>query len=139
MGKKVSTRRIKKDRLYTYKEAGELMNITEHTVRAWVSLGLQVMKTRKPHYILGEALIAFVAEKQAKRTSESCLDKMYCFTCQECRKPLGAMVDYMPINDTRGRLTGLCEDCEGPIHRFAGRASLAKFDGIYDIVIKDMT
>ena len=139
MGKNVSTRRIKKDRLYTYQEAGDLMGITGHTVRAWVPRGLHVMTATKPHYILGEALIVFIAEKQAKRASEPCLDKMYCFTCRKRRRPYGAMVDYIPINDTRGRLTGLCEDCEGLIHRFAGRASLAKFDGIYDIVIKDMT
>lgn len=139
MGKNVSTRRIKKDRLYTYQGAGDLMGVTSDTVRKWGPRGLHVMTSTKPHYILGEALIAFVAEKQAKRASKPCLEKMYCFTCRERRKPHGAMVDYIPINDTRGRLTGLCEDCEGLIHRFAGRASLAKFDGIYDIAVKDMT
>lgn len=34
---------------------------------------------------------------------------------------------------------GLCEICEGPVHRFAGKASLSKFNGIFDIAIKDPT
>lgn len=139
MAKKVSTRKIKKDRLYTYQEAGDLMSVTRQTVRSWVPLGLRVMRATKPHYILGEALIAFVSEKQGKRASKSCLNKMYCFTCQSQQEPFGAMVDYIPITDTRGRLTGLCELCEGPIHRFTGKANLSKFDGIYDIAIKDLT
>lgn len=139
MGKNVSTRRIKKDRTYTYQEAGDLMGITGHTVRAWVPRGLPVMAITKPHYILGEALIAFVHEKQAKPSSKSCLNKMYCFTCRVRRKPFGAFVDYIPITNTRGRLTGLCEVCDGPIHSFTGFAGLGRFDGIYDITIKDVS
>jgi hypothetical protein len=97
------------------------------------------MASPKAHYILGGALIAFVDAKQAKRTLQPCLDKMLCFTCGIPKKPLGAMVDYIPITETRGRLTGLCESCEGPLHRFAGKASLGKFEGIYDIAIKGAT
>ena len=137
MDKNVSTRRIKKDRLYTYQEAGDLMGVTGDTVRRWARLGLNVMTAAKPHYILGEALIAFVLEKQARRRLKPCLSTMYCFTCRERRKPLGVMVDYIPINETRGRLTGLCEVCEKSIHRFVGKASLVEFDGIYDIATQD--
>ncbi|MFK7867784.1 MAG: hypothetical protein AB8B58_00950 [Roseobacter sp.] len=139
MAKRVSTRKIKKHRLYTYDEAGYALGVTSHTVRSWRSSGLQVMASSKPHYILGEALIAFVDAKQAKRTLPPCLDKMLCFTCGVQKRPLGAMVDYVPITKTRGRLMGLCEDCEGPLHRFAGLSSLGKFEGIYDIAIKGAT
>jgi hypothetical protein len=66
MAKRVSTRKIKKHRLYDYVEAGEALGITPHTVRAWRPLGLEVMTASIPHYILGAELIRFIEEKQAK-------------------------------------------------------------------------
>ena len=139
MAKRVSTRRIKKHRLYTYVEAGVDLSVTPLTVRSWRSSGLQVMTANTPHYILGAELIRYVEGKQAKRSVKMALDQMYCFKCKAPRKPLWAMVDYIPANDTRGRLTGLCEACEGGLQRFVGTADLGKFDGIYDIAIKDMS
>lgn len=139
MAKRVSARRIKKDRLYTYEEASDVLGVTSHTVRAWRSSGLDVMTASKPHYILGAALIAHIERKQVKRSAKGSLDEMYCFTCKAHRKPFGALVDYIPITDTRGRLMGLCGVCEGSLHRFASKAELGKFDGIYDIAIKSMS
>ena len=139
MAKRVSTRRIKKHRLYTYIEAGDALGVTPQTVRSWRSGGLQVMATSKPHYILGDALIVFVNSRQTKRRSQPRLDQMLCFTCNVPKRPMGGMVDYIPITEARGRLTGFCEDCEGRIHRFAGMASLDKFEGIFEIMIKNAT
>lgn len=139
MAKRVSTRKVKKDRLYTYEDAGDLLNLSSATVRSWRSLGLVVMTESKPHYILGEALIEFVASQQAKRASKPSLGKMRCFTCAEQKAPFGAMVDYIPITNSRGQLMGLCETCDGPLYRFAGKASLSKLDGIFDIAIKGET
>ncbi len=136
MAKRVSTRRIKKHRLYTYEEVGDALGVTRHTVRAWRADGLEVMASGRPHYILGAALIEFVAHRQAKRSAERKPDEMLCFTCKVHRKPFGALVDYIPITETRGRLLGLCGTCGGSLHRFAGKAGLGKFDGIYDIAIK---
>jgi hypothetical protein len=139
MAKRVSTRRVKKDRLYTYDEASELLGITSGTVRSWRSSGLSVMTASTPHYILGAELIAYVEKRQRKRSVKSCLDKIYCFTCKDHRKPLGSMIDYIPITATRGRLMGLCETCEGQLNRFAAKADLGKFTGIYDIAIKNLS
>lgn len=139
MAKRVSARRVKKDRLYTYEEAGEVLGVTSATVRSWRSSGLDVMTAGKRHYILGAALIAHIRRKQLKRSSKGALDEMLCFTCKAQRKPLGALVDYIPITDTRGRLMGLCDACEGSLHRFTSKADLGKFDDIYDIAIKSMS
>jgi len=49
------------------------------------------------------------------------------------------MVDYVPLDETRGQLIGLCESCEGTMYRFAGLANLSQFDGIFDIAIKGET
>ncbi|PLS20462.1 DNA-binding protein [Neptunicoccus cionae] len=136
MAKRISSRLVKKDRLYTYDEAGDLLGITGHTVRAWRSKGLDVMTASKPHFILGAALIAYIESKQIKRSSKGALDEMFCFKCKAHRKPLGAMVDYIPITEVRGNLMGICGHCEGPLHRFTSKAGLGKLSAIYEIAIK---
>lgn len=139
MAKRVSTRKIKKHRLYGYDEAGAALGVNPHTVRAWRSSGLSVMAASTPHYILGAELIRYIDNKQAKRSVKMALDQMYCFKCKAPHKPLWGMVDYIAVNDTRGRLTGLCEACEGGLQRFVGKGDLIKFDEIYEITIKDMS
>jgi len=139
MAKRVSTRKIKKHRLYRYDEGGDALGVTPHTLRAWRAEGLEVMAATTPHYILGAELIRFVEDKQAKRSVKMAVDQMYCLKCKEPRKPLWGMVDYVPINDTRGRLTGLCEACEGDLQRFVGKGDLSKFGRIYEITSKGVS
>jgi hypothetical protein len=139
MAKRVSTRKIKKHRLYSYDEAGDALGVTPHTVRAWRAGGLQVMAATTPHYILGAELIRFIEEKQAKRSSKMALDQMYCLKCKVPRKPLWGMVDYVPSSAARGRLTGLCEICEGGLQRFVGKGDLGKFGQIYEITRKGVS
>ena len=136
MAKRVSTRNIKKHRLYSYDEAGGALGVTPHTVRSWRPSGLQVMTASTPHYILGAELIRFLDEKQARKSVKMGLDQMYCFKCKTPQKPLWSMVDYIPVTDTRGRLTGLCEVCEGGLQRFVGKGGLSKFEQIYEITFK---
>lgn len=139
MAKRVSTRKIKKHRLYGYDEAGDALGVTSHTVRSWRASGLEVMAATTPHYILGAELIRYIEDKQATKSVKMALDQMYCFKCKKPRKPLWAMVDYIPINGTRGRLTGLCETCEGDLQRFVGKGDLGRFGQIYEITIKGVS
>ena len=139
MGKRVSTRKIKKHRLYSYDEASDALNVTPHTVRAWRTSGLEVMATTTPHYILGAELIRYIENKQAKRSVKMALDQMYCLKCKAPRKPLWGLVDYRPTNDARGRLMGLCEACEGGLQRFVGKGDLGRFGQIYEITNKGVS
>ncbi|GAA6206741.1 hypothetical protein NBRC116601_00340 [Cognatishimia sp. WU-CL00825] len=139
MAKRVSIRKIGKHRLYSYEEAGVALGVTRHTVRSWRSSGLQVMTASTPHYILGAELIRFIKHKQAKKSVKLALDQMYCFKCKAPRRPLWAMVDYIPINDARGLITGLCEVCEGDVQRFVGKGDLGKFGQIYEITSKGVS
>jgi len=133
MAKRVSARGIKKDRLYTYEMAAELLGVSVQTVRSWRSLGLVVLIAKKPHYILGEALIEFLCKRQEKRSVKMRADQFYCFICRSPQCPYGMMVDYVPINDFRGRLEALCEVCEGRCQRFASEASLNRLGEIFEI------
>ena len=133
MAKRVSARRIKKDRLYTYEMAGEQLSVSVQTVRSWRSLGLSVLAIKKPHYILGEALIEFLGKRQERRSVKMRVDQFFCLTCRSPQRPYGLMVDYVPINNVRGRLEALCEVCEGRCQRFAGEASLKGLGEIFEI------
>ena len=135
MAKRVSTRMIKKHRHYTYDEAADALGVSVQTVRSWRDGGLAVMTGRRPHYILGEALIEFHATRHQSRSVNMTVDQFYCLTCHTPRKPLGMMVDYIPITDRRGRLSTLCEVCGGPCQRFASRSSLKDLGQIFDIAI----
>lgn len=136
MPKRVSTRRVKKHRLYSYDEAGRVLGVSPHTVRLWRPGGLQVMTASIPHYILGAELIRYVEFKKVQRLAKMTLDQMYCLKCKVPRKPLWLMVDYVPINDKRGRFTGLCEACEGGLQRFVAKRDLDTFGQIYEITSK---
>lgn len=136
MAKRVSPRKLKKHRTYTYDEAGAVLGISPHTLRAWSTNGLTVMTSGKPHFILGAELIRYIEKRQAKRTVKADLGEMYCFRCKALQSPLWAMVDYIPINDSRGRLMGLCAVCEGVLQRFAGKDDLGKFEQVYEITFK---
>ncbi|WP_299410966.1 helix-turn-helix domain-containing protein [uncultured Roseobacter sp.] len=133
MGKRVSTRGIKKHRHYTYEDAACILGLSVQTVRAWKGEGLKVLDQGRPHYILGEALIEFVAKRQQKRTITLAADQFYCFKCRAPKKPFGMMVDYVPINQIRGRLEALCETCERPCQKFSAEASLAALSKVFAI------
>jgi len=139
MAKRLSTRKVKKHRLYGYEEAGRALGVTAHTVRSWRPSGLQVMTASTPHYILGAELIRYIEDKQAKKSVKMRLDQMYCFKCKTPKEPLWGMVDYIAINDKRGRLTGLCETCEGGLQRFVGKSDLGRFGQIYEIMTKGIS
>jgi hypothetical protein len=133
MAKRVSTQRIRKHRHYTYEDAAELLGVSVQTVRSWKGQGLEVLDEGRPHYILGEALIEFLADRQRKTRSVLAPDQVYCFSCRAPKRPLGLMVDYVPINASRGRLVALCETCEGTCQKFASKAGLKALGGILDI------
>lgn len=133
MAKRVSTRRIKLHRHYTYESAADVMGVSVQTVRSWRPQGLAVLADKKPHYILGVALIEFLARRQVKRSVRLATDQLLCFTCRKPQRPYGMMVDYVAINETRGRIVALCEVCEGRCQRFVSEKALAELDRIFEI------
>lgn len=136
MAKRVSTRGIKKHRLYTYGGAADVMGVTAQTVRSWRTEGLEVLAEKKPHFILGEALIEFLERRQKKRSFGMQEGQFFCLSCRMPQRPYRMMVDYVPINSARGRLVALCEVCEGRCQRFASEASLTALGRIFEIVTR---
>lgn len=118
MAKRVSARRVKIHRQYTYESAADALGVTAHTVRGWRSAGLAVLDSQKPHLILGHELKRFIESRMPKKSRELAPDEFYCMSCRAPRAPYGAMADYVPYNAARGRLVALCGACETPCNKF---------------------
>ncbi|MEP0520390.1 MAG: hypothetical protein ABJO09_10540 [Hyphomicrobiales bacterium] len=122
MAKRVTSRRIKKHRQYTYDQAATALGVSPQTVRGWRPMGLQVLTGKVPHLIIGEVLIDFLDQRNIKRKITLTLEQ---FNCMRCRSPVaayGGMADYMPLTPYRGVLSTLCAVCEGTCTKFVSRA-----------------
>lgn len=133
MAKRVSTRRIKGNRAYTYEEAADAICVTPQTIRAWRKIGLNVMMEQTPHLILGFALKSFITERAAKGRTQLQTDQVYCLACKAARHPYGMMADYVPKDGTTGHLKTLCDHCGSPCVRFIKASDLPEFAEILDV------
>lgn len=127
MAKRLSARRIKAQRSYTYEEASDALGVTMQTVRAWRRDGLEVMDGQKPHLILGAVLKTFIVARGMKSKTTLAPHEFYCPSCKTRRDAYGGMADYMAATPTRGSLRTLCAVCERPCVKFASKAQLAAF------------
>ncbi len=93
MVKRVSARRVKIHRQYTYESAADVLGVTAHTVRGWRSVGLAVLDSQKPHLILGHDLKRFIESRMRKKSGKLAPDEFYCMSCRAPRAPFGAMAD----------------------------------------------
>ena len=133
MAKRVSSRLVKIHHSYDYREAAELLDVTSQTIRSWREEGLLVLTDTLPHLILGFALKDFIDKRNAKAKCAMGVDELFCMTCKQPTRPYGMMADYVPINDTRGRLDALCAVCEGRCGRLISRKDIPRFAEKLDI------
>ncbi|MCF2905523.1 DUF1804 family protein [Octadecabacter sp. CECT 8868] len=127
MAKRVSARKVKIHRQYTYESAAEALEVSIQTVRGWRSQGLAVLDGQKPHLILGHELKRFIESRTPKTSRKLGPDEFFCMSCRAPRKPYDRMAEYVPFNATRGRLVALCESCETSCSKFVSRKS---FEGL---------
>ncbi|SEK62649.1 hypothetical protein SAMN05421666_0707 [Roseovarius nanhaiticus] len=137
MAKRVSARRVKVHRQYTYESAADALGVTAHTVRAWREVGLAVLDSQKPHLILGRELKRFIESRMSTKSRKLALDEFYCMSCRAPRAPYGAMADYVPFNTTRGRLVVLCGVCETPCNKFVSFKMFSELIEILTIATRD--
>mgnify|MGYP001039076754 CR=1 FL=1 len=122
-------------RSYTVEEIAEFFSVHKNTVRAWLKSGLPVCDDRKPMLILGADLRAFLQDKNSKRKQKCKAWEMYCVRCRKPQTPMGGMVDYVAENDTRGRLTGLCPECEGGLNKYINLSAVEALGGKLDVAL----
>lgn len=124
MGKRYRARSIKKHHAYTIEEAADAIGAHPQTIRGWAQNGLTFLNSQTPHLLLGDHLLGFLAKQAAARKRQLGPDEIYCFRCRAGKIPAGRMADFFTDGSGRGRLEGICPDCEGLIHRFVRDARL---------------
>ncbi len=124
MAKRFNARALKKHHSYTIAEAAEQLGAHPQTVRAWIRNGLPVLAEKTPHLILGDHIQTFLKGDATRRRRPLGPDELYCLTCKGAKTPAGKMADFIEMAPARGRLTGICPDCEGMCNRFAVKSQL---------------
>ena len=137
MAKRPNPRSIKAARTYTILEAAEALGVSIGAVRGWVRQGLPVLKSQRPHLILGDVLRTFLEARRTKAKSKLADDQLYCLTCKNGQTPMGMMVDAVDQTAKTIRLTGLCSICGGSCNRLASRAKLPLLTKIFDVAYRD--
>lgn len=132
MAKWLSARFIKSARIYTVEEAAYAMNRTPSTIRNWIAAGMTCLRGQRPILIRGQDLKAWLQSSQAKRRVLG-PHEFLCFACKAVKTPYGGMVDLHDHTDLTPRLSALCPDCGGQIHRIVRRSDLLVLSRIYDV------
>lgn len=131
MAKSPNPNLVKIHRNYTVEDVANLFSVHKNTVRSWGKDGLETNDDKRPMLILGSDLKDYL---QAKRKSK----KRKCLPFERCRLPqlpAESMADYEPINDSMGRLIGLCPSCNGIINKYFNFAHLEQVKGKLDITL----
>jgi DNA-binding transcriptional MerR regulator len=133
MGKRSNPNLAKIHRNYTVEEVANLFSVHKNTVRLWVKDGLGTNDDKRPMLILGFNLKQYLQSKR-KINKRKCLPfEIYCVRCRLPQLPAENMVDYEPVNDSRGRLIGLCPSCHGIINKYFNIVQLDQIQGKLDI------
>lgn len=118
--------RVKINRSYSVQELAARCGVHKNTVRHWQANGLAPIDKGRPVLFQGEAVRAFLIERNASRKRPCQPGTLYCFRCRAPRAPALAMVDYVPITTSSGNLRAICQQCDALMHRRAREADLQK-------------
>lgn len=108
---------VKAARTYDVSEAANALGRTPATIRHWIKDGLEVMATRKPYLILGQAIRDYIRAKSASRKRPLASDEIYCLSCKAGRTPLAMSVTLSAQTSKTSRINGLCGTCGAPMSR----------------------
>jgi len=138
MAKNFSSRGISKHRSYSLEEAALIIGAHEQTLRYWEKHdGLVIMKSQKPYIVHGAVLIDHLEARKPKKRPRLPAGEFDCWTCKTRGKPFGMMADYIPLTPKTGRLKALCRQCGGDVATIVGKAKLAKYSAILEIVTRE--
>lgn len=124
---------IKIHRNYTYSELADVFGIHKNTIATWVKGGLPCLQEQRPFLILGNDAKEFLKQKRASRKQTCKENELYCMRCKIPVRPAENFVEYSPISQTKGRITGFCEHCTSIINKFINYSSIEAYSLIFDL------
>ena len=133
--RRLNPRLAKTHRNYTVEEIACLFGVHKNTVRTWIKSGLPICDDKRPLLILGRDLRFYLQERRNKNKRPCSPDTIYCVRCKEPKTPLGKMVDYEPITNTKGKLVGICPCCNAVMNQFTSLAKLEGIRGLLDVTM----
>ncbi|MDH5731735.1 MAG: helix-turn-helix domain-containing protein [Gammaproteobacteria bacterium] len=133
MGKRINPNLVKIHRNYTVEEIASVLAVHKNTVREWIKKGLQVIDCKRPVLIHGNELRQYLKDSQRRRKRTCKPDELFCLRCKTPQQPIGKMLDYEPMTETKGRLIGLCSSCEGVMNRYTSIAKLDELEDLFEI------
>jgi len=121
---------------YTVGEVADLFSVHKNTVRAWINQhGLPINDDLKPILILGSHLRLFLQDRRTKNKKKCLPHELYCLKCRKPKVPAGNMAEYIPMNETKGRLISLCPTCDSFINKFISLSQIKTIQDKLDITI----
>lgn len=136
MVRRANPQRIKIHRNYTIEEAAETLAVSVPTVRNWIKDGLPALTSKRRFLLLGPDIRNYLQEKRQTKRTKLKSGQMYCLPCRKAHYPDGMIADYVPRNQTHGKLVGLCPACGTICNRFSKKADLPGLAAILDIAVK---
>lgn len=118
---------------YTVEEVAILLSVHKNTVRTWIKEGLPTNDDKRPLLILGADLRQYLQSKKSATKHKCRPFELYCVRCRLPQLPAENMVDYVPHNDVKGQLIGLCPTCNGIINKFFTLVQLEAIKHLLDI------
>lgn len=130
------TKKIKKNRIYSFKEISNLFNIHIRTVQEWRKRGMKVIdEYSKPYLVEGVILREFLKQKSAKRKCPLKDGEFYCTKCGTNRKSIGNKIHYNFTQKLIGKnqkqviIKGVCVVCGCRLNLFSTEKKLNDLTG----------
>ena len=133
MPKRLNPNLAKIHRNYTVEEVASLYGVHRNSVRAWIKAGLPLCDTRRPALILGADLRDYLKAKRQARKRRCKDDELFCLRCRAPKRPAEGMVDFIPLTETTGRISGLCPECTGVMNRYCSVSGLDRIRQKLDV------
>ncbi|MCX8954081.1 hypothetical protein OU790_11605 [Ruegeria sp. NA] len=130
MAKYPNPMRVKASRTYDVIEAANALGRTPATIRHWIKDGLEVLASRKPYLILGQAIRDYIRVKSASRKKTLSQDEIYCLSCRAGRRPVDMAVTRHSQTSKTCRINGICNTCGAPMSRII---SLSKAQHFFEV------
>lgn len=135
MPKKLNPNLVKIHRSYLVEEIAGLFAVHKNTVRNWIKNGLPVVDDKRPALIIGWALKDYLQARRLKCKRKCRPYELYCLSCRKPQTPAEGMVEYIPSTNTKGRLVGICPDCESWINKYSTLAGAQLLKGKLDVTL----
>jgi excisionase family DNA binding protein len=120
-------------RTYSVQEVAEIFGIHKNTVREWLKGGLAVIDSGRPSLIDGAELRRYLAHRRRVNQRHCEPGQLFCLRCREPRKPADGLVEYRPLTNQTGSISGVCSVCDLKMNRIISASQVEGLRGLLHV------